>query len=218
MRTLGRDPSRFGAQDFACGLPLGQGLAHARKTAQHRSLGYARDFGSRLGRRESASAQGPSTSLRISARGSDAAKTPQLYKKQALIRLTVNALDFTGVRCLRIVYGLISIRKPCSLEVLLERGGAEARRKTGLSPMSSRTPPTHTSPSADWLRSGVLMLLDFFACGYEIEGVFSCQRTAYARLLGAGEKQPAFPLIVYILYLRVSILFQKIIFAVFSTA
>jgi hypothetical protein len=30
-------------------------LAHTRKTAQHRSLDFARDFGSRLGRRESAS-------------------------------------------------------------------------------------------------------------------------------------------------------------------
>jgi len=44
----------------------------------------------------------PSTTLGTSARGSDAAKTPQLYKKQALIRKSVNALDFTGVRCLRI--------------------------------------------------------------------------------------------------------------------
>jgi len=43
-----------------------------------------------------------------------ARKTTQLYKKQALIRKSVNALDFTKVRCLRIVYGLGSIRKPCS--------------------------------------------------------------------------------------------------------
>jgi hypothetical protein len=59
------------------------------------------------------------------------------------------------------------------------------------------------------------MLLDFFACGYESRGVFSFQRTAYARLLGAGEKQPEFPLIVYILYGEVYT-FSKIIFTVFS--
>jgi len=118
----------------------------------------------------------PSTTLGTSARGSDAAKTPQLYKKQALIRKSVNALDFTGVRCQRIVYGLSSIRKPCSLEVLLQRGGAEARRKMGLTRAQCfrARPARHTSPSADWLRSRVLTLFDFFACGYESRRPAGC--------------------------------------------
>src|SRR5215472_14300595 len=78
------------------------------------------------------------------------------------------------------------------------------------SAMSSRTPPTHTSPSADWLRSRVLMLLDFIACGYESRVYSVFQRTANARLLGAGEKQPAFLLIVYILYGQVVYLLRRI--------
>src|SRR5215472_6011928 len=47
------------------------------------------------------------------------------------------------------------------------------------SAMSSRTPPTHTSPSADWLRSGVLMLLDSSPVAMNRggqPGVFSFQR------------------------------------------
>jgi len=106
------------AQDFGCGLPLGLRLADTRKTAQHRSLDYARDFGSRLGRspqqaktglagdpdgrRENASAQGPSTSLRISPPGSDVRKTAQLYKKGGSMRNSARRLDYTGVMCLRI--------------------------------------------------------------------------------------------------------------------
>jgi len=76
-------------QDFACGLPPAV-RDHARKTAQQTD---------------------PSAPLGISARGSDAARTPQLYKKQASMRKSVNGLDFRAVRCLRIVYGLVSIRK-----------------------------------------------------------------------------------------------------------
>jgi len=68
---------------------------------------------------------------------SDAAKTPQLNKKQALIRKSVNGLDFRGVRCLRIVYGLVSIRKPGSLEVLFYN--AEARREMGLTRAQQRS-------------------------------------------------------------------------------
>jgi hypothetical protein len=105
------------------------------RTPQHRSFDSAptarrgrQDFGSRLRRRENASTQilrlrsgfrlaaqtprkrlntDPSTPLRISARGSDAAKTPQLYKKQGSMRKSVNGLDSRAVRCLRVVYGLV---------------------------------------------------------------------------------------------------------------
>jgi len=113
-------------------------------------LDYAWNFGSRLGRprqqaktglagdadgrRENASAeilrlrsglrqQAPARLKRLA----HARLPPQLYKKQASIRKSVNALDFTGVRCLRIVYGLISIRKPCSGNCFYnaEAGGAE---------------------------------------------------------------------------------------------
>jgi len=95
--------------------PLRQAQGHTRKTAQHRSLDFARDFGSRLGRspqqaktglaadpdgrRENASAQGPSSSLRISPAGSDARKTAQLYKKRGSFRHSVSGVDFRTVRC-----------------------------------------------------------------------------------------------------------------------
>jgi hypothetical protein len=61
------------------------------------------------GRRENASAQGPSTSLRISPAGSRSAKrlahtrkTAQLYKKGGSFRNSARRLDYTGVMCLRI--------------------------------------------------------------------------------------------------------------------
>ena len=50
--------------------------------------------------------------------------------------------------------------------MLLQRGGAKEDGSEE-SAVSSRTPARHTSPSADELGSRVLMLLDFFACGYE---------------------------------------------------
>jgi hypothetical protein len=91
------------------------------------------------------------------------------------------------------------------------------------------------------------MLLDFFAGGFESRRPAGCiqfskneilrLRSGFrlrvparlsasltpvkrlnARLLGAGEKQPAFPLIVYILYGQVVYFLQRFIFAVFSTA
>jgi len=45
------------AQDFACGFPLGINASLTpAKRLNNRSLCFARDFGSRLGRRENASA------------------------------------------------------------------------------------------------------------------------------------------------------------------
>jgi hypothetical protein len=49
----------------------------------------------------------PSTSLRTSARGSDAARTPQLYKKEGSFRSSVRGVGFIGVRCERIQNGLV---------------------------------------------------------------------------------------------------------------
>jgi len=99
LELLRRDPS----------TALGISARRLGRSPQQAKTGLAGDPD---GRRENASAQGPSTSLRISPAGSDARKTAQLYKKQASIRKSVNGLDFRGVRCLRIVYGLVSIRKP----------------------------------------------------------------------------------------------------------
>jgi hypothetical protein len=47
-------------------------------------------------------------------------------------------------------------------------------------------------------------------------GVFSCQRTAYARLLGAGGKRLAFPPIVYILYIQVVMSFARLYWQCFQ--
>jgi len=164
----------------------------------------------------------PSTTLGTSARGSDdhpskpkpglpgtptdAAKTPQLYKKRGSFRPSVHGVDFRAVRCGRIADGLSQsvTLVPWKCFTTRRRGGAK-EDGSDQSAMFSRTPPRHTSLSADWLGSGVLMLVDSSPAAMNRggqPGVFSFQRTAYARLLflGAGEKQPAFPLIVYILY------------------